>query len=182
MSRAPATSPSSTAVADCGWRTSCSTWAALISVPEATPRPFGRRSETTRAATSGSNSGIHCGPGKESPSGEPPPSHDAPLPQGDRNLNPAGIGLVALVVEDYRTHDRKLLEPGFMAIAIHRFGNARMDIRPRFLRALPTAFYRLMYTCVNWFWGIDLDYTVRRGQAGAHLAPRRNGHRGARHR
>ena len=101
---------------------------------------------------------------KESPSGEPPPSHDAPLPRGDRNLNPQGLGLVALVIEDYRTHDRKLLEPGFLAIAVHRFGNARMDIRSRFLRALPTALYRLMYTAVDWFWGIDLEYTVRLGR------------------
>jgi serine O-acetyltransferase len=94
----------------------------------------------------------------------PPPSHDAPLPTGERNENPPGIGLLALIAEDYRTHDRKLLEPGFVAIAVHRFGNARMGVRPRVLRAPLTLLYRLMFTAVNWLWGIDLSYTVRLGR------------------
>ena len=116
------------------------------------PHGFGSRgnswaarpnSATTRAWTSGSTRGnplrSRQGIARRwaERRGEPPPSHDAPLPRGDRNLNPRGLGLVALVFEDYRTHDRKLLEPGFVAIAVHRFGNARMDIRSRFLRALP---------------------------------------------
>lgn len=92
------------------------------------------------------------------------PSHDAPLPLGDRNLNPRGIGLLGLLVEDYRTHDRKLLEPGFIALAVHRFGNARMSVRPRLLRAPLSIMYRLMYTAVAWVWGIDLSYTVRLGR------------------
>ena len=56
------------------------------------------------------------------------PSHDAPLPIGSRNENPRGIGLLALLAEDYRTHDRHLLEPGFLAVAVHRLGNARMEV------------------------------------------------------
>ena len=94
----------------------------------------------------------------------PPPSHDQPLPEGDRNENPPGLGLLGLVAEDYRTHDRKLLEPGFVAIAVHRFGNARMGVRPALLRAPLTLLYRLMFTLVNWLWGIDLSYTVRLGR------------------
>jgi serine O-acetyltransferase len=94
----------------------------------------------------------------------PPPSHDQPLPEGDRNENPPELGLLALVAEDYRTHDRKLLEPGFVAIAVHRFGNARMGVRPALLRAPLTLLYRLMFTLVNWLWGIDLSYTVRLGR------------------
>lgn len=108
------------------------------------------------------------GPGTESPPAkqafDEPPSHDAPLPLGDRNLNPQGLGLLALLVEDYRTHERRLLEPGFVAVAVHRFGNARMGVRPRLLRAPLTVLYRLMYTAVSWFWGIDLVYTVRLGR------------------
>jgi serine O-acetyltransferase len=95
---------------------------------------------------------------------EAPPSHDAPLPRGDRNQNPRGLGFFRLVAEDYRTHGRKLLEPGFVAIAVHRLGNARMDVRPRLLRAPLTLAYRLMYTAVTWLFGIDLSYTTRLGR------------------
>ena len=63
------------------------------------------------------------------------PSHDAPFPKGDRNGNPRGIGLLALLAEDYRTHGRSIFEPGFWAVAIHRFGNARMGVRVKLFRA-----------------------------------------------
>jgi len=92
------------------------------------------------------------------------PSHDAPLPRGDRNLNPPGIGFWALLAEDYRTHDRTLLEPGLWAIAVHRFGNWRMAVPTRLLRAPLTLLYRFLYTTIAWFWGIDLSYTVRLGR------------------
>jgi hypothetical protein len=72
------------------------------------------------------------------------PSHDAPLPRGDRNLNPRGIGLLSLLREDFQAHDRKLLEPGFLAVAVHRLGNARMAIRPRLLRAPLTIAYHVL--------------------------------------
>ena len=62
------------------------------------------------------------------------PSHSAPLPRGDRDENPRGIGLLALLAEDYRTHDRKI-EAGFLAVAVHRLGNARMRVRFKLLRA-----------------------------------------------
>jgi serine O-acetyltransferase len=91
-------------------------------------------------------------------------AHDEPLPLGDRNENPPGIGLLALLAEDYRTHDRQLLEPGFVAIAVHRLGNARMGVRWRLLRAPLTIGYRLCFTLVNWLWGIDLPYTLRLGR------------------
>jgi serine O-acetyltransferase len=94
----------------------------------------------------------------------PPPSHDAPLPKGDLNLNPPGIGLLALLREDYRTHDRRLLEPGFLAIAVHRLGNARMSVRPRLLRAPLTIAYHVFFTVVNVLFGIDLPYTARLGR------------------
>jgi serine O-acetyltransferase len=92
------------------------------------------------------------------------PSHDAPLPAGDRNENPRGIGLLRLIAEDFRTHDRKLLEPGFLAIAVHRLGNARMDVRPRLLRAPLTLAYRFLYAAVRWVCGIDLPYVTKLGR------------------
>lgn len=95
---------------------------------------------------------------------EEPLSHGAPLPRGDRNQNPRGTGLLGLIAEDYRTHDRKLFEPGFVAIAVHRFGNARMDVRAKLVRAPLSLAYHLAYTLVNWVWGIDLSYTVKLGR------------------
>lgn len=94
----------------------------------------------------------------------PAPSHDAPLPRGDRNENPAGLPLLALLAEDYRTHDRRLLEPGFLAVAVHRFGNARMGIRNRLVRAPLTLCYRFLFAAVDRLLGIDLDYTVKLGR------------------
>jgi serine O-acetyltransferase len=92
------------------------------------------------------------------------PSHDVPFPVGDHSENPAGIGLLALLLEDYRTYDRSLLEPGFWAVAIHRFGNARMAVRPKLLRAPLTVVYRLLYTAMIWLWGIDLPYNTKLGR------------------
>jgi serine O-acetyltransferase len=92
------------------------------------------------------------------------PSHDAPLPQGERNRNPQAMRLVELLAEDLRTHDSNVLEPGFIAIAVHRLGNARMDVRPKVLRAPLTLAYRALSTSVNWVWGIDLPYTVKLGR------------------
>jgi serine O-acetyltransferase len=91
------------------------------------------------------------------------PSHSAPLPRGDRDENPRGVGLLALLAQDYRTHDRKL-EPGFLAVAVHRFGNARMGVRFKLLRAPLTVLYRLMYSAVILLWGIDLPYNTKLGR------------------
>lgn len=95
---------------------------------------------------------------------QPRGGHGAPLPRGDTNENPAGVGFLRLLAEDYRTHDRKLLEPGFVAVAVHRFGNWRMGIRVRALRAPFSIAYGVLSTMVSWLWGIDLSYTVRLGR------------------
>ena len=100
----------------------------------------------------------------QSVTGRSPPSHAEPLPEGDRNQNPPDLGLFALLAEDYRTHECKLLEPGFLAIAVHRFGNARMDVKPRLVRAPLSLAYNVLSTLVNWMFGIDLSYTVRLGR------------------
>jgi serine O-acetyltransferase len=86
------------------------------------------------------------------------------LPLGARDENPRGIGLMALLREDLRTHDGSLLEPGFWAIAVHRLGNWRMGVRRRALRAPLTLLYRSSFTFINWLWGIDLGYTVKLGR------------------
>lgn len=93
-----------------------------------------------------------------------PPSHQLPFPKGDSNENPRGMGLLELLAEDFQTHDRDLFDPGFWAVAVHRFGNARMGIRFRFLRVPLTALYRLMFTLLAWLWGIRLPYNTRLGR------------------
>lgn len=96
----------------------------------------------------------------------PTPSAPFPrpsLPTGARNENPAGLSLWVLFAEDFRTHERSLVQPGFWAIAVHRFGNWRMDL-PRLVRAPFTLLYRFLYVFVNWLWGIDIGYTVKLGR------------------
>jgi serine O-acetyltransferase len=92
------------------------------------------------------------------------PSHFDPLPQGASNENPPGIGLFKLIAEDFDTHDRSLGEAGFWAIALHRLGNARMDVRPRWLRAPLSATYNAAFVVTDWLLGIELPYTVRLGR------------------
>ena len=84
--------------------------------------------------------------------------------RGKRNENPAGIALRALLAEDLRTHDGKLLEQGFWAVAVHRFGNWRMSVRPGVLRLPLSLLYKAMFKFVEWTCGITLPYTVKLGR------------------
>jgi hypothetical protein len=107
---------------------------------------------------------IRTVPGGEPEIEEQSPSHDAPLPKGDRNENPRSIGLLALLAENYRTYDLDLFEPAFWAVAVHRFGIARMCVQSKFLWALLTIIYRLIFTAVHWLWGIQLSYNRKLGR------------------
>jgi serine O-acetyltransferase len=103
--------------------------------------------------------------GVASDASKPPvPSHSAPNPRGDTNQNPEDIPFWSLLAEDFRTHDRSLGEPGFWAVAVHRFGNARMAVKPKVLRAPLSAAYKTMFLGVNWVFGIDLSYVVKLGR------------------
>ncbi|TCP39578.1 glycosyltransferase [Rhodovulum marinum] len=102
-----------------------------------------------------------------------PPVQDAPteadtdpfrVNPGTANCNPLGIGFWALVREDFRTNDSDLLSQGFWALFWHRFGNWRMEVRPKLLRAPLSVIYGLMYKMCQWFGGIMLPYTVRVGR------------------
>lgn len=83
---------------------------------------------------------------------------------GGVNLNPDGIGLFALWREDLRTHDGKLFEQGFWALAVHRYGNWRMTIRPKLLRLPFSLLYKVMNKHVEWLCGISLPDTVKVGR------------------
>jgi serine O-acetyltransferase len=106
------------------------------------------------------------GPGPRAPApGDRPDDADLPpLNPGDRNLNPPGIGLLALLREDLRTYDHDPFEPGFWAVAMHRFGNWRMGIRPKLVRAPFSLAYRFLSRVVELIAGIHLPYTVRLGR------------------
>jgi serine O-acetyltransferase len=86
------------------------------------------------------------------------------MPRGDRNRNPPGIGLLALLAEDFRTHDRKWLEPGFLAVAVHRLANARWDISTKLLRFPARVGCRLASTWVEWVLGIEISRSTRLGR------------------
>jgi serine O-acetyltransferase len=89
---------------------------------------------------------------------------DGPLPLGDADLNPRDIGFAALIAEDLRTHGGDPLSPGFLALAIHRFGNWRMGVRSKLLRAPLTLAYRVAHEASIALWGIDLPYNSRLGR------------------
>ena len=82
---------------------------------------------------------------------------------GSRNLNPPGIGFLALLREDLRTHGGNFFEQGFWAVAVHRFGNWRRG-RMKLIRAPLTLLYRFLSKWVEWTCGITLPYTVRLGR------------------
>jgi serine O-acetyltransferase len=87
-----------------------------------------------------------------------------PLNQGETNGNPADISAFALLREDFRTYDHDPLEPAFWAIAMHRFGNWRMSVRPKLLRLPFSLTYKFLSRVVELVAGIHLPYTVRVGR------------------
>ena len=92
------------------------------------------------------------------------PGGAPPLPDGSRNMNPPGISFWALVREDYRTNDASLFSQGFLMLFIHRFGNMRMGVRSRLLRAPLTLIYRFFNKMSQFWFGMKLDYTVKVGR------------------
>ena len=87
-----------------------------------------------------------------------------PIAMGATNQNPSDIGFFSLLREDLRVHEGKLLEQGFWALAVHRFGNWRMSVPTKLLRAPFSIVYKLLYRFVEWTCGISLPYTVKVGR------------------
>jgi serine O-acetyltransferase len=82
--------------------------------------------------------------------------------RGERDQNPPAIGLLALLREDLRTHESPFAH-GFVALAVHRFGNWRMRL-PKLLRAPCTLAYRCLDLWVRWAARIELPYIVKVGR------------------
>jgi serine O-acetyltransferase len=93
-----------------------------------------------------------------------PSLHDDIHNTGVANRNPAGLELRALVAEDYRTQAGGLFSQGFWALFWHRFGNWRMSVKPKALRAPLSVAYKFGAKMTQWFGGIDLPYTVNIGR------------------
>jgi serine O-acetyltransferase len=91
-------------------------------------------------------------------------ANPAPLsPSGDRNANPESLGLIALLREDFETHERDWASQGFAMLAVHRFGNWRMD-QPKWARLVLTPIYRVLNKTCQVFCGIMLPYCVPVGR------------------
>ncbi len=88
----------------------------------------------------------------------------APLPAGTTNVNPAGIAFWALVREDFQHHGGGWMTQGFWTLFVHRFGNWRMGVRPRLLRAPLTALYRVLFKACEVLCGMKLSYNVPVGR------------------
>ncbi len=78
--------------------------------------------------------------------------------------HPSGPGLFELIREDYRAHGRDWTLPGFRAVAVARFGQWRMGVKPKLLRAPLSVIYRMMYRRVRNVYGIELPYSVELGR------------------
>jgi serine O-acetyltransferase len=82
---------------------------------------------------------------------------------GDKHSS-SSLTLWQQIKEDWDAHGQDWTKPGFRAIAVHRFGNWRMTIRFKFLRAPFSILYRSMYRKVRNTYGIELPYTAQVGR------------------
>src|SRR4051812_32180034 len=98
----------------------------------------------------------------------PPAAHvrrGAPMvEQIEQYGNPEGMSLLALVQEDYAANGRDWTAPGFRALFVHRFGNWRMSVEPKVLRAPLSLLYRSMARFVRNHYGIEMPFAVRVGR------------------
>jgi len=88
----------------------------------------------------------------------------ADINDGTKNRNPSDIGLFALIAEDFRTYDSAPFAQGFWSLFWHRFGNARMSIRPKIVRIPFSLIYKLGFKFSEWACGISIPYTVPVGR------------------
>jgi serine O-acetyltransferase len=82
--------------------------------------------------------------------------------RGEKDQNPPGMSLLALLCEDLRTHE-SLFAHGFFALAVNRLGNWRMGL-PRLVRKPFSWLYDFLYLCTLWFARIEVPYVVKVGR------------------
>jgi serine O-acetyltransferase len=77
---------------------------------------------------------------------------------------PESLSLWEQIKEDWNAHERDWTRPGFRAVAVHRFGNWRMKIKSKLLRAPLSFLYQALYRKIRNHYGIELPYTVKLGR------------------
>ncbi len=85
-------------------------------------------------------------------------------PQPGRGWVPHPDGLIAQLREDWIAHDRDWTRPGFRALAAHRFGNWRLAIERKPLRAPLSVLYLRLFRRVRNHYGIELPWNARIGR------------------
>lgn len=65
---------------------------------------------------------------------------------------------------DRKANNKAINHAGFRTLIVYRFGQWRMSVQPRFLRAGLSVLYRMMEKHVRFKYGIELPYTVELGQ------------------
>ena len=76
---------------------------------------------------------------------------------------PGAPSLRAQIREDWIAHGKDWTLPGFRAVAVARFGQWRMNIKPKPLRAPFSILYRILYRRVRNVYGIELPYSTQLG-------------------
>ena len=74
------------------------------------------------------------------------------------------ISLIKQVANDWNANGRDWTRPGFRALAVHRFGVWRMNVRPKLIRAPLSIVYRALFRHCRNVYGIELPYSARVGQ------------------
>jgi serine O-acetyltransferase len=91
------------------------------------------------------------------------PKIDTSLPMRD-GRGAEELSLREVLAEDFATHDRLWLEPGFWAVAAHRLGTRASQVNPELLRRPLMAAHKVLATTIDWMWGIHLPPTTRVGR------------------
>jgi serine O-acetyltransferase len=92
-----------------------------------------------------------------------PEATGAAIPVSDER--PAeDLSLGEILAEDFATHDRKLSEPGFWAVAVHRVGGRLVRVKPAIARRPLGAAHAVLTTAIDWVWGINVAPTTRLGR------------------
>ena len=74
------------------------------------------------------------------------------------------VPLHELIAEDFATHQRNVISPGFWALAVHRVG-ARVDrVGMKAARKPLARAHKLLATTVDWVWGIRVPTHTRVGR------------------
>jgi serine O-acetyltransferase len=93
-----------------------------------------------------------------------PPSSQQGQNTAKDDRPPDALPLRELLAEDFATHDKLWLEPGFWAVAVHRLGERSQRMQSAVLRQPLSLAHRLLSTGIDWVWGISLPSSVRLGR------------------